>query len=113
MDETEISEESFWAEAHKQMLLDPTITNLNTGSWGPLPRCVFEHVTDLRRKMAEEPMNFFVRHTPDLLWDARVRMAAFLNGNPKRLIFTANVSSAINIVASGSTLSGPGEILLS
>lgn len=113
MDETEISQESFWAEARKQMLLDPTITNLNTGSWGPLPRCVFEHVTDLRRKMAEEPMNFFVRLTPDMLWDARVRMAAFLNGNPKRLIFTANVSSAINIVASGLTLSGPGEILLS
>jgi isopenicillin-N epimerase len=95
------------------MMLDPTVTNLNSGSWGPNPVCVFEQVSALRRKLAEEPMNFFVRLTPDLLWDARVRMAAFLNCDPKRLVFTANVSSAINIVASGITLASPGEILLS
>ncbi len=112
MAETALAD-TYWAEARKQMLLDPTVTNLNSGSWGPLPSCVFEHVTELRRRMAEEPMNFFVRLTPDLLWNARERMAAFLNGDPKRLIFTANVSSAINIVASGLTLASPGEILLS
>jgi isopenicillin-N epimerase len=112
MAEIDLAESSFWETARGQMLLDPTVTNLNSGSWGPLPRCVFEHVTELRRCMAEEPMNFFVRLSPDLLWDARERMAAFLNGDPKRLIFTANVSSAINIVAAGLTLSGPGEILL-
>jgi isopenicillin-N epimerase len=113
MAETELAEASYWAEARKQMLLDPTVTNLNSGSWGPLPKCAFDHVTDLRRQMAQEPMNFFVRLTPPLLWDARERMAAFLNGAPKRLIFAANVSSAINIVASGLTLASPGEILLS
>ena len=111
MAETALAD-SYWADARKQMLLDPTVTNLNSGSWGPLPSCVFEHVTVLRRRMAEEPMNFFVRLAPDLLWNARERMATFLNGDPKRLIFTANVSSAINIVASGLTLASPGEILL-
>jgi isopenicillin-N epimerase len=105
--------ETFWLNARKQMLLDPTVTNLNSGSWGPNPVCVFEHVSALRRKLAEEPMNFFVRVAPDLLWDARTRMAAFLNCDPRRLIFTANVSSAINIVASGLKLPTPGEILLS
>ena len=113
MVETDLADSSFWASAREQMMLDPTVTNLNSGSFGPVPRCVFEQVTELRRHMAEEPMNYFVRLTPDLLWDARERMATFLNADPKRFLFTANVSSAVNIVAAGLTLSAPGEILLS
>ncbi len=94
------------------MLLDPTVTNLNTGSFGPLPRSVFDRATELRRRLAEEPMDFLVRQLPPLLWTARTRLADFLGGEARRLIFTANVSAAINLVASGLTLSGPGEILL-
>ena len=37
-----------WAHARSQMLLDPTVANLNTGSFGPLPGIVFERVTELR-----------------------------------------------------------------
>ncbi len=35
------------------MLLDPAVVNLNTGSFGPLPRVVFEEVTRLRQRLAE------------------------------------------------------------
>jgi isopenicillin-N epimerase len=101
-----------WAAARAAMLLDPAVTNLNTGSFGPLPRPVFERVTALRRRLAEEPMDFLVRHLPLLLWEARTRLATFLGAEPRRLIFTANVSASINIIANGLTLSAPGEILL-
>jgi isopenicillin-N epimerase len=101
-----------WAAARAAMLLDPTATNLNTGSFGPLPRAVFDRVTALRRRLAEEPMDLLVRQLPSLLWEARTRLAAFLGAEARRLIFTANVSAAVNIVASGLTLSAPGEILL-
>jgi len=101
-----------WAAARAAMLLDPTATNLNTGSFGPLPRPVFDRVTALRRRLAEEPMDFLVRQLPPLLWEARSRLAAFLGAEPRRLILTANVSAAVNIVASGLTLPTPGEILL-
>ncbi|MSU77950.1 MAG: aminotransferase class V-fold PLP-dependent enzyme [Gemmataceae bacterium] len=94
------------------MLLDAAVTNLNTGSFGPLPRAVFERVTALRRRLAEEPMDFLVRELPGQLWTAREALATFLHGDPQRLIFTANVTASINIVASGLTLDGPGEILL-
>jgi isopenicillin-N epimerase len=94
------------------MLLDPTVANLNTGSFGPTPRMVFERVTELRRRLAEEPMDFLVRQMPPLLWDARERLAQFLGGDPYRLVFTANVSVAVNIVAAGLRLAAPGEILL-
>ena len=65
-----------WTHARSQMMLDPTVVNLNTGSFGPTPRPVFERVTELRRQQAAEPMDFIVRTTPPLLWNARTRLAA-------------------------------------
>jgi isopenicillin-N epimerase len=102
-----------WAEARATMLLDPTVINLNTGSFGPTPRAVFERVTELRRRLAAEPMDFLLRQAPPLLWTARERLAAFLGTVSRRLVFTANVTAAINIVAAGLRLSDPGEILMS
>src|SRR5437870_7564633 len=101
-----------WAHARSQMLLDPTVANLNTGSYGPLPRVVFERVTELRRRLAEEPMDFIVRQAPPLLWEARERLARFLNGDPRRLVFTANVTAAVNLVAGSVKVPSPGEMLL-
>jgi isopenicillin-N epimerase len=103
---------SYWFDARAQMLLDPSTINLNTGSFGPLPRVVFERATELRRRLAEEPMDFLVRLMPPLLWQARERLARFLGGDPRRLIFTANVTASVNIVAAALRLVAPGEILL-
>src|SRR5262245_53040308 len=100
--------DAFWSDARAQMLLDPTIANLNTGSFGPLPRPVFERVTALRQRLAEEPMDFLVRQAPPLLWQARERLAHFLDGDPLRLVFTTNVTASINIVAASLRLAGPG-----
>jgi isopenicillin-N epimerase len=103
---------AFWSDARAQMLLDPEVVNLNTGSFGPLPRVVFDHVTALRRRLAEEPMDFLLRQSPPLLWQARERLAAYLGADPFRLVFTVNVSAAINTIAAGLRLASPGEILL-
>ncbi|MFL5331027.1 MAG: aminotransferase class V-fold PLP-dependent enzyme [Gemmataceae bacterium] len=102
-----------WGQAREQMMLAPDVTNLNTGSWGPTPKPVFERVTELRRHQACEPMDFILRTTPPLLRRARTRLAEFLNSDPKCTIFTQNVSTAINIVASGLSSEAPGEILMS
>jgi isopenicillin-N epimerase len=95
-----------------QMLLDPTVINLNTGSFGPLSRPVFDAVTALRQRLAAEPMDFFVRQAPPLLAQARARLASFLHADARRLIFTVNTTSAINTVAAGLMLASPGEILM-
>ena len=102
----------FWSQARAQVLLDPTVANLNTGSFGPLPCVVFERVTALRRRLAEEPMDFLLRQAPPLLWEARERLAHFLHGDPRRLAFTANVTASVNTVASALRLAAPGEVLL-
>jgi isopenicillin-N epimerase len=99
-------------QARAAMMLDPNVINLNTGSFGPLPRSVFECATRFRQRLAEEPMDFLLREMPGHLWDARAALAQYLHADPHRLIFTANVTAAINIVASGLTLAAPGEILL-
>lgn len=101
-----------WLSVRQQMLLDPAVANLNTGSFGPWSRPVFERVTELRQRLAEEPMDFFLRLAPGLLWEAREALGRFLDADPRRLVFTANVTAAINIVAAGLTLPAPGEILL-
>jgi isopenicillin-N epimerase len=102
-----------WAAVRKRIILDPTVTMLNTGSFGPLPEPVFDRATELRRRLAAGPTDFFVRQAPPLLWEARERTAAFLGTAPHRLVFTSNVSAAINLVASGLRLNAPGEILMS
>jgi isopenicillin-N epimerase len=102
-----------WAAARAAVMLDPTVANLNTGSFGPTPRAVFERVTELRRRLAEEPMDFLLRQAPPLLWQARERLADFLGTEATRLVFTVNVSAAINVVAAGLRLTAPGEILMS
>lgn len=93
-------------------MLDPSVANLNTGSFGPLPRVVFDEATRLRRLLAADPMDFLVRQSPPLLWLARERLARFIGGDPSRLAFTINVTASINIVASSLRLASPGEILL-
>jgi len=105
-------EAGIWAAARAQMILDPSVTMLNTGSFGPLPRPVFDRATELRLRLAAGPTDFFLRQAPPLLWEARERTAAFLGCQPERLIFTANVSAAINLIASGLRLASPGEILM-
>jgi isopenicillin-N epimerase len=104
--------DAFWADARSRMMLEPTVANLNTGSFGPWSRPVFDRVTELRRRLAEEPMDFLIRQLPPLLWEARERLAAFLGGTATRLVFTANVTASINIVASSLQSATPGEILL-
>src|SRR5262249_37580231 len=104
--------DAFWAAACSQMMLDPTVANLNTGSFGPWPRPVFERVTELRRRLAAEPMDFLPRKLPPPLWEARERLAAYLGGEAKRLVFTANVTASVNVVAASLRLASPGEILL-
>jgi isopenicillin-N epimerase len=101
-----------WAIARAAVPLDPAVTMLNTGSFGPTPRPVLDRVTDLRRQLAAGPTDVIVRRLPPLLWHARERLAGFLGARPERLVFTANVSAAINLVAAGFPLESPGEILM-
>nr|CAA39986.1 isopenicillin N epimerase [Lysobacter lactamgenus] len=99
--------------ARDRMLLPPSVVYLNAGSFGPLPRSVFEAAAGFRRRLAEEPTDFLLREAPALLWRAREQLAGFVGCAPHRLLFTASVSAAVALVAASLRLNAPGEILLS
>ena len=88
------------AQARAAMLLDPHVANLNTGSYGPLPRRVFERAVELRTRLAEEPMDFFVRKYPPLLWQARTRLAQFL-GPDEKSSFASALTNALQAAKRG------------
>lgn len=96
-----------------RLALAPGITYLNSGSFGPLARSVADSVASLRSQMAQDPMDFMLRRLPPLLWNARARLANFLSADPHQLLFTANVTEAVNLIAASVRLTTPGEILLS
>jgi isopenicillin-N epimerase len=104
--------QSDWSRARDSMLLHPAIAYLNSGSAGPLPHSVYARVSNFRRRLAEEPLDFLLRDAPALLCVARERLAEFVGGDPRRLALTTNVTSAVNLLASGLELDSPGEILL-
>src|SRR5262245_37213900 len=83
-----------WASVREQMMLDSTCIYLNTGSYGIVPRPVYEVVSALRERLYRQPTDFLWREAGEPLWQARVRLGQFVHAEPKRLIFAANVSSA-------------------
>src|SRR4051812_17999828 len=97
----------------RQILLDPDVAYLNCGAFGPASRRAYACVTHLRRQLAENPAEFLLRRAPSLLWKARERLATFLSGEPRRLLFTTNVTEAATLVASSLRFAEKGEILLS
>lgn len=102
-----------WDAARAAMLLDPSICYLNTGSYGLMARVVLERVQALRTELAHNPVDFLWRRRgPELLWESRQRLAEFLHVEPRRLIFTPNVTTSVNLVASSLRLAAPGEVLL-
>ena len=62
------------AEQFRELfMLDPEVTYLNHGSFGAVPRPVFEAQNELRRELELEPVLFLARKLPARL--ARVRQS--------------------------------------
>jgi isopenicillin-N epimerase len=101
-----------WSEARDEMMLKPDAVYLNAGSFGPLPRPVFERACELRRRSAVDPTDFMLRDLPRLLWRARERLGEFIGASPERLMFSHSVSAAVGLVANSISVPSPGEILL-
>ena len=83
----------------EQYLLDPDIVYLNHGSFGAVPRPVFESYRRWQKELEANPVNFLGRRAPDLLARSREKLGAFINAAPDDLIFVPNVTYALNIVA--------------
>ena len=92
-------------------LLDPDYTYLNHGSFGAVPRPVFEEYQRIQREFESRPVYYHARRFNDLMREARQALGGYLNADPLDLVFVTNVTVAINIVAKSLQI-GPGDVLL-
>ena len=94
-----------------QYLLDPDVVYLNHGSFGAVPRPVFENYQHWQRELEANPVHFLGRRTPELLAAAREKLGAFINASANDLTFVPNVTYGLNIVARSLDLK-EGDVVL-
>lgn len=95
----------------KYFLLDPRITFLNHGSFGATPKPVFREYQRWQRELEKQPVEFLGVRYNDLMRSARESLAAYLDTSAGNLIYTQNVTIALNIVARSLVLGAGDEVL--
>lgn len=94
-----------------QFLLDPDVTFLNHGSYGACPRPVFDEYQRWQRELERQPVEFLGRRADELLYDARVKLGAFLNTPAESLVFVTNATWGVNIIIRSLDLDPGDEVL--
>ncbi|MFH1185538.1 MAG: aminotransferase class V-fold PLP-dependent enzyme [Chloroflexota bacterium] len=95
----------------EQFLLDPDIAYLNHGSFGATPEPVFREYQRWQRELELQPTEFLGRRHDGLMQAARAALGGFLRVRAQDVVFTQNVTVAINVVARSLEL-GPGDEVL-
>ncbi len=93
-------------------LLDPGIVFLNHGSFGATPRPVLRAYQRWQRELERQPVEFLGRRIGGLMAEARAALGDYLGTQANNLVYTTNVTVALNIVARSLDL-GPGDEVLS
>eukprot|EP00912_Choanoflagellata_sp_UC4_P002057 UC4_evm1s1313 len=90
-----------------QFMMDPNYTNLNQGSYGTVPRRVFEAQIDILRQVESNPDGFLRSNIKgdggkgkfqSLIDNARRLLAKFISAEDRDLVFVENASSGLNAV---------------
>jgi len=96
-----------------QFLLNPEIHFLNHGSFGATPKPVFRDYQRWQRELERQPVEFLGRRTTNLMADSRVALGKYLCTHADNLVYTQNVTIALNIVARSLELGPDDEVLTS
>jgi isopenicillin-N epimerase len=94
-----------------EFLLDRDVVFLNHGSFGACPRPVFERYQAWQLELERQPVEFIGRRLFGLLAEARAALATYLGVQADDVVYVANVTSALNIVARCLPLEPGDEIL--
>jgi isopenicillin-N epimerase len=96
-----------------QFLLNPKIHFLNHGSFGATPKPVFRDYQRWQSELERQPVEFLGRRATTLMADARVALGKYLGTHADSLVYTQNVTIALNIVARSLELGPDDEVLTS
>jgi isopenicillin-N epimerase len=92
-------------------LLDPSVIFLNHGSFGATPKEVFSIYQSWQEELEHQPVEFLGRCFRDLMAESRSALGKYLCTSQDNLVYTTNVTEALNIVARSLHL-GPGDEVL-
>lgn len=92
--------------------LEPGVTYLNHGSFGPPPEGVRQARATWQERLDRQPMDFFVRQLEPALLAARDKLAAFVGCAASDLIFVENATVGMNVVADSFALRSGDQVLL-
>ena len=91
-------------------MLEPGVAFLNHGSFGAVPRVVFDAQTEWRRRIEASPIELLGRQCPALLADAKAHIGALLGMRPADFGLVTNASEGANAVFRSMDLK-PGDEL--
>jgi len=92
-------------------MLKEGIAFLNHGSFGAVPRSVFDVQTDWRRRIESEPIEMIGRRGEALVSEAKVPVGKTFGMGPENFGFVTNATEGVNAVLRSLKL-GPGDELL-
>ena len=95
----------------EEFLLDPSVTFLNHGSFGAVPRVVFEKYQEWQLELERQPVLFLARRLDELLAEARAALGAYVGADPEDLVLVPNASAAVNVAAWPLGLQAGDEVL--
>lgn len=95
-----------------QWALAPDIVHVNHGSFGGVPRAVFDAAIDLRTRLEAAPMKFLVLEWQDAIDAARVALAEFVGAPVDRLAFMPNATTGVAIALGSTPVAAGDEIVV-
>ena len=104
---------AYWADVRNQFLLDPEITYLNGGIFGPCARVVIDRIAELNAQLNEDVGKHMGQTLGPLNENTREKLAAFVGAQPDRVALVLNTTMGMNTVAQGLAFEPGGEILMS
>src|SRR4029078_10622792 len=94
-----------------EWLLDPDMLFLNHGSYGAVPRVVFDEQRRLQERMERDPGKF-LGELPDALRATANDLARFIQGVGSDIAFVENATAGCNTVLASIRFSPGDEILV-
>ncbi|HEX3872481.1 MAG TPA: aminotransferase class V-fold PLP-dependent enzyme, partial [Pirellulales bacterium] len=95
-----------------QWAINPEVTYLNHGSFGPSPRRVIEARNRWFAELESDPVDFLTRRLDALLVDVRERLGRFVGCPGEDLLLVDNATWGMNVVAGSVSLKPGDEVLL-
>ncbi len=92
-------------------LLDPEVIFLNHGSFGAVPRLVFQKYQEWQRLLEAQPVDFLTRKLPEELNSVKSSLGKYLAAEPDNLLIIPNATYGVNLVARSINFQPGDEIL--